>query len=70
MIQRAKAEGKPMRLTTTEEYELRRAVVILENLQEAADDGLFDALAEVIDDLYGIIRAASGGFSRFSSSRR
>ena len=70
MIQRAKAEGKPMRLTTTEEYELRRAVVILENLQEAADDGLFDALAEVIDDLYGIIRAASGFSSRFSSSRR
>ena len=53
VIQRAKAERRqPIRLTAREEYELRRAVVILQDVQgETADEGLFDALADPIDDL-------------------
>jgi hypothetical protein len=67
VIQRAKAEARqPLRLTAREQDELRRAVVILENLQGgAADDSLHFGLADVIDDLYGMMRAASiSGSSR------
>ena len=53
VIRRAKAERRqPILLTSRAECELRRAVVILQDVQsETAHEGLFDALADPIDDL-------------------
>jgi len=61
VMQRAKAGAPPADPADgTEEYELRRAVVILQDVQgETADEGLFDALADVIDDLSALMKVAS-----------